>query len=110
MTDYWMNKAAKSLTSTLYRLEADAQPLTLNSIIASIILYRRDMKALPIDEIVEDADFIFNYFKTKLSQTTMTVSPSQVLIETHIDALGFEMQNRGKKNCVVVLEPKISKM
>jgi hypothetical protein len=40
----------------------------------------------------------------------MTVSPSQILIETHIDALGFSMQNRGKKNCVVVLEPKFSKM
>ena len=77
---------------------------------ASIILYRRE-KFLSIAEIVEDADFLFKYFKTKRSRkTTMNVVPPQALIEAHIDWLGFPMEGRGTKGCVVVLEPKVSKL
>jgi hypothetical protein len=71
-----MKQAAKALTSSLYMVEAQLQPLTLNSVIAAILLYRRE-KTLAMAEIIEDADFIFNYFKTKLhAKTTMSVPPT----------------------------------
>ena len=61
----------------------------MNSVVAAILLYRRE-KTLAMAEIIEDADFIFNYFKTKLQQkTTMTVPPTQAVIEQHIQGLRF---------------------
>jgi hypothetical protein len=40
----------------------------------------------------------------------MNVAPSQTLIEKHILGLRFNMANQGKKNAVVLLEPKISEL
>jgi len=84
--------------------------LTLNSVIASIILYRRENK-LALAEIIEDSDFLFRYFRTmRAHATNMHAPPTQDLIESHIKGLGFSMENKGKKNCKVLLEPRISEL
>lgn len=44
----------------------------------------------------------------RAQKTTITIPPSQASIESHIEGLGFEMENRGKKKSLVKLEPKIS--
>lgn len=38
----------------------------------------------------------------------MNAAPRAALIEIHFDALGFKVENKGKKNSTVRLEPKIS--
>jgi len=101
-------KIATQLTRTLYRNESLAQPLTMNSVVAAIILYQQ-AKTIAVDEILEDADFIFQYLMRKRAQkTTITIPPSQQSIEAQIQGLGFPMENRGKKNCTVRLEDRLN--
>ena len=37
----------------------------------------------------------------------MEVNPQQTLVELHVDGMGFQMENRGKKNCVINLASKL---
>lgn len=57
-------KIATQLTRSLYRIEAVSQPLTMNSVVAAIILYQNS-KTIKVEEILEDADFIFQYLMRK---------------------------------------------
>ena len=34
----------------------------------------------------------------------MQVKPQQILVEKHIEGLNFKMENKGKKNCEVLLD------
>lgn len=56
----------------------------MNSVVAAIILYQQ-AKTIAVDEILEDADFIFQYLMRKRAQkTTITIPPSQQSIEAQI--------------------------
>lgn len=94
-----MQSAALALTRTLYQAEANAQQLTLNSIIAAYLCYSPEVKP-EIQSIVEDANIFFHYFKdSRNRKTNMNAPPSQFLVETHIQGLNFKMVNKGKKTC-----------
>ena len=61
-------------------------------------------------DLLEDAEFVYDYIKTKSTKTTMNVPPTQASVEAHLEGLQFEMQNRGQKSCVVKIEPKIQNL
>ena len=99
---------ATNLTRELYRIEAQGQPLTINSVVAAIILYRNET-TLAVDEILDDAEFIFAYLMRKRAhKTTITILPSQQQIEAQIEGLGFKVENKGKKNSVAKLSPQLA--
>lgn len=95
LTSANIEAAALALTTDLFKIEAFQQPLTLNSIVASIILYRRE-KSLPVADIAEDAEFLYEYIRDSESRrTTMNAKPTPALIEQHVVGLGFEMDRPG---------------
>ena len=46
----------------------------------------------------------YDYIKLKSLHTYMQVKPNQMLAEKHITALGFQMNNKEKKNCEIILK------
>jgi hypothetical protein len=37
----------------------------------------------------------------------MNTKPTATLVEMHVAGLGFDMDRRGKKDCIVLVEPRI---
>lgn len=55
-----------------------------------------------MSQMLQKATHIYDYIKTKrYVETYMEVNPQQTLVELHVEAMGFKMQNRGKKNCEI---------
>lgn len=55
--------------------------------------------------LLQKATHIYDYIKTKkYVETYMQVNPQQTLVELHVEGMGFNMQNRAKKNCAINLQ------
>lgn len=55
--------------------------------------------------LLQKATHIYDYIKTKkYVETYMQVNPQQTLVELHVEGMGFNMQNRTKKNCTINLQ------
>lgn len=92
------------LTEQLYLRQQKASPVTLNSLIAAVLLYERQ-KSIKMSDLLYISDQIYQYVKKKQNSTTlMQVKPQQILVEKHIEGLNFKMENKGKKNCEVLLD------
>jgi hypothetical protein len=57
-----------------------------------------DMK---IGDVLDRCTKVYGYLKQRTIETNMTLEPQQIIVERHLDALGFYMENKGKKTCVV---------
>ena len=50
---------------------------------------------------------IYEYIKVKSSVTTfMQVKPQPILLEKHVEGLGFKLKDKGKKTCKILLHSK----
>lgn len=96
-------KAAIELTERLLKVQEEQTPVNLNSIIAACILQKNSEK-LMMSTLLQKATHIYDYIKTKkYVETYMQVNPQQTLVELHVEGMGFNMQNRTKKNCAINL-------
>ena len=97
-------KAAIELTECLLKVQEEQTPVNLNSIIAACILQKNSDK-IHMTQLLKKATHIYDYMKTKkYVETYMQVNPQQTLVELHVEGMGFNMENRGKKNCVINLK------
>jgi glycerol-3-phosphate O-acyltransferase len=92
------------LTEHLYLCQQKASPVTLNSLIAAVLLNARK-QSIEMADLLHVTNLLYQYVKKKQnSSTLMQVKPQQILVEKHIEGLNFRMKNKGKKNCVILLD------
>lgn len=90
---------AFKLTQELYLRQQEATPVTLNSLIAAVLLYEPDEK-LAMSDLLARTNTIYQYVKIKQHTITMMqVRPQQLLCEHNIEHLGFKLKDKGKKTC-----------
>lgn len=101
-----IEQEALELTQELLRRQQKELPVTLNSIVASCLLQETD-QTLKMSKLIAKLKIIYEYIKVKDKIVTyMEVEPQQVLVEMHVTGLGFQMKNKGKKNCEILLNSK----
>ena len=50
---------------------------------------------------------MYNYIKLKKHTTTyMQIAPQQMLVESHLEGLGFKVTDKRKKNATILLQGK----
>lgn len=76
-----------TLTKEIFSRQQRMTPLTLNTIIAAVMLY--ETEAIKISDVVDRCTKVYAYLKQRTIETNMTLEPQQVLVERHLDALGF---------------------
>lgn len=97
---------AFKLTEELYLRQQQATPVTLNSLIAAVLLYEKSDN-VKMTDLLQRTATIYTYVKVKTTSFTyMQLKPQQILVEKHIDGLGFKMKERGKKTCQILLDQK----
>jgi hypothetical protein len=109
MTDSLLIKEKQEITSfkltqELYTRQQRETPVTLNSLIAACLL-NSNGDLMPVQDIINQTTMFFNYLKIKRSAPTfMQTKPTQILVEKHIEGLGFKLQDKGKKTSQIVLK------
>lgn len=62
---------------------------------------------MDVSKLHEKASTLYEYITVKESVTTyMQVRPQKLLLEKHVDGLGFELMDRGEKNAKILLKSK----
>lgn len=78
--------------------------VTLNSLISACIL-QDESKQISLSKLIDKASLIYEYIKEKpFAKTMMTTQPQQLLVEMHVEGLGFSMKGRGGKKCSIELD------
>jgi glycerol-3-phosphate O-acyltransferase len=93
--------AALQLSQELMLIQQKNTPTTLNALLSALLLQEHG-DTMPMSKLLEKARRGFEYFKVKQIHTYMQVPPNQVLTEKHVESLGFELRNKGSKNCEIV--------
>ena len=77
--------------------------VTLNSLISACII-QDDSKSVLLSKLIDKASLIYEYIKEKpFAKTMMTTQPQQLLVEMHVEGLGFQMSGKGSKKCSIEL-------
>lgn len=80
--------------------------MTLNSLIAAVLLQEQS-DSIMMKDLIQRTGTIYAYLMSKKKTcTNMTLVPQQLLVERHLTGLGFKMQDKGKKNCKILLAQK----
>ena len=91
------------LSTELYKLQQRETPVTLNSIVAAILLSSQQDQ-MTMTDMLNLSTTMYLYIKMKRNATTfMQVKPAQALVEKHVEGLGFKLTNKGKKNSTILL-------
>ena len=93
------------MTEYLKKVQQKNTPITLNSIVSSCILQEEVNDEMLMSKLLQKAGMIYEYIKVKQSVVTyMQVLPSQVLVEKHVEALGYQMKNKeSRKECKIMI-------
>ena len=98
--------AAGKLTEHLLRIQQKSTPITLNSIVSACIL-QEEAETMEVSKLLTKANTLYEYISVKESVTTyMQVKPPKLLVEKHVDGLGFQLVDRGEKNAKILLKSK----
>ena len=98
--------AAGKLTEHLLRIQQKSTPITLNSIVSACIL-QEEAETMEVSKLLTKANTLYEYISVKESVTTyMQVKPPKLLVEKHVDGLGFPLVDRGEKNAKILLKSK----
>jgi glycerol-3-phosphate O-acyltransferase len=94
--------ASLQLTQELTAMQHQNTPITLNAVISTILLQDAAEK-MSMKTLLEYAGMGYEYIKAKKFPTMMQVKPYQVLVEAHVEALGFKIKNKGSKNAMIIM-------
>ena len=70
----------------------------------SAFILQEENETMEMSKLLEKSTMIYDYIKVKSSVTTyMQVKPMQVLVEKHVEGLGFKLTDKEKKTCKILL-------
>ena len=73
----------------------------------SACILQEEAETMDVSKLHEKASTLYEYITVKESVTTyMQVRPQKLLLEKHVDGLGFELVDRGEKNAKILLKSK----
>ena len=70
-------------------------------------MLQEEAETMEVSKLHEKACTLYEYISVKESVTTfMQVKPPKLLLEKHVDGLGFGLENPGEKNAKILLKSK----
>ena len=97
---------SKALTTYVMKCQQKATPVTLNSLLSSVILQEKN-PSMQLSDLIDKSSMVYDYLKEKpLLATYMTVKPMKALVQMHIAGLGFGLNEVTKKDARILLNKK----